>query len=225
MLFAWIPFCGIVISWPIALIGLVLGIIGWALAQSTRTTGLAVPITGTILCVVALVGSVAASSWFVRKTSQVQQARVAGTGGNTGSNTGVTVPAPTPVTPATPKLVAHPGTLTVGDFQVRLSSGELRADHVLIVLDVKNTAGTPLDFDLYAGKAMLKDDANTPYGMRVDVERAARAVTTVPPNQSMPYTFEFDAVQPGARQLILSIPANGQWHSLSIPRTALRKVD
>lgn len=217
LLFAWIPFCGAVVAWPVGLIGLILGVIGWAVAHHARQ-GLAVPVTGTVLCVVALLVPLAMWSYVVRQANTAQQRMQQ------------TTPWPTtPATPAnpaaTPTSVTHPGTLTVGDFRVRMTDGELREDRVVLVLDVRNTAPAPVDFELYAQQATLKDDLNNRYGARVDVERAARATTTVPPNGSNPYTFEFDALQPPAQRLILSIPANGQWHTLTIPRTALRKAD
>jgi hypothetical protein len=220
LLFALIPVCGAVVAWPVGLIGLILGVIGWAIAHQSGQ-GLAVPITGTILCVVALVVPLGMWTYVLRQANKVQVQQQQ------------TAPWPTPLPntmPAnaggtTPTGVTHPATLAVGDFKVRMTSGELRPDRVVIKLDVRNTAATPVDFELYAQQAMLKDESDNRYAMRVDVERAATAVTTAPPNRSIAYTFEFDPAPASARRLVLAIPANGQWHTLTIPSGALRKVD
>jgi hypothetical protein len=55
MLFAWIPLCGI-ISWPISIVGIILGVIGIILAGASQgRVGVGIPIGGTIMCIIALI--------------------------------------------------------------------------------------------------------------------------------------------------------------------------
>ncbi len=70
VLVAWVPFCGIV-AIPVAVIGLILGIVGIILARSSQT-GMGLPIAGTVLSGVAILLQ---AGWWILMMISVRNAQ------------------------------------------------------------------------------------------------------------------------------------------------------
>ena len=104
-LFSFIPFIGVV-AWPLVILGLIFGIIGFLRSRSGKATNGGVAIAGAVLSLIGLVICVVYASAFTSAVSNLPAA-----------------PA-TPATAGTPAATGSPGdTLTSGDLQ--LTAGPL----------------------------------------------------------------------------------------------------
>jgi len=198
----WIPFIGL-LSIPLSLIGLLIGVIGIIMAIVSKNTGFAFPIGGGIVCIVAIFVAVLSTEGCVKAASDVsERAQKTNVQSIVSSKPSVTTPykfEPGPPQP-TEQWISATNVIRQEHVQVRITSvnvrrvgvkdmfGDLHLSkeaHLVIKIEIANLSmGKKIDFSTWRGGyfnfgfdkdfASLTDDNDNTY------RRINFGVSTVP---------------------------------------------
>jgi len=172
---SWIPFLGL-LSIPLALIGLLLGFIGFIMAAVNKKTGFAFPVSGGVICVIAIAIAIASTGGGAKTLSDIaaqnQQTKQTVVSRTTSSGSQKTPPpaesAPDAQSPTPAEVWASAASaVQQGDAQVQVvsvgvgkvslkdmfgDSQQSTDDLLMIRIKVTNTsAGKKLDYRTWRG--------------------------------------------------------------------------
>lgn len=225
ILFVWIPFCGIG-AIPLAVIGLLLGIIGTVMAVTSRRTTLTFPVAAGIVSGLALAIGILNAVATGKTIDEVSKNMAAASKQGTASIAGN---APSPkITWASAALPVKQGDVEVQVVSARISKVKLKSmgdettskDHLLVIdVRVKNLhAAKKIDyrtwastgFDLGDHVAAASDDAGNHYkrinfGFGAEVIGAVRA-DSVYPGKTVSDVLVFEVPVDAAKEVRLELP-------------------